>query len=229
MNDPVVWYAIPSANRERAQGCLQKWWDRGYKTAVAFDHGTVRIDTADYQTWVHYNGYFPVTNELIKYLYLEEEADLVVVGGDDMHPDPNKTAQEIAVEFFERFPDTFGVMQPIGDRGIDGTDRICGSPWIGRDFALRMNQGKGPFWNEYYAYYGDEELKVVAEELGVLWQRPDLTQFHHHWCRPGGPPKQGYQHRNERFWNRDQTIFRRRQVSKFPGSEALTRRRSSHA
>lgn len=114
---------------------------------------------------------------------------------------------------------TFGVMQPTGDPWAStprlGRDieRICGSAWIGREFALRSYGGRGPLyqggepcWNctrtgpasqgpkcaiccdtgvaiGYHHMFEDEELQNVAIKLGCFWQRPDLTQLHQHWCR----------------------------------------------
>ena len=83
-----------------------------------------------------------------------------------------------------RIYSTFGIMQPTGDRwGADEPwakalfpdapayiDRICGSPWIGREFARRMNEGAGPFHPAYRHMFADEELQCVAKRLGVLWQ-----------------------------------------------------------
>ena len=81
---------------------------------------------------------------------------------------------------------TFGVMQPIGDLKAwpaSRIDRICGSPWLGREFCRRMYQGNGPFWPEYRHMFDDEELFEVSKRMGVLWQREDLTHRHEHWGR----------------------------------------------
>src|SRR6266436_6829906 len=84
-----------------------------------------------------------------------------------------------------KYGPTFGVMQPTGDRygdtdrhlGAFGSayiDRVCGSPWLGREFCLRINQGHGPLWPGYFHMGCDEELQAISTKLGVLWQRPDL-------------------------------------------------------
>lgn len=210
-----VWYVIPSANPPRATECLARWKAQGYSTAVVVDQGMAQVPADFWGQIQPYPGYFPTVNQLIQKLW--DQADLFVTGGDDMYPDPNLTAQELAAQFFERFPDGYGVMQPTGDRGIPGVDNICGSPWIGKAFIERTYGGKGPFWPFYYAYYGDEELCVVAKQLGVLWQRQDVTQHHAHFSRPGGLQKQPYQSHNERYWKRDQTIFFERKRAGFPG------------
>jgi hypothetical protein len=87
-------------------------------------------------------------------------------------------AKQIAKECTAHFGGTFGVMQPTGDRWANGSiDRICGSPWLGREFCTRMYHGKGPMYGGYLHMFGDEELQHVATRLGVLWQRRDLTHL----------------------------------------------------
>jgi len=147
-----------------------------------------------------------------------EHADWFVTGGDDVICDLTKRAEEIARECSEHFrkyvpwvtgvarPDltheTFGVMQPTGHRfGEDPTnpnsalrsayiDRVAGSPWMGREWCKRANQGKGPLWPEFQHMHVDECLREVAVKLGVYWERPDLIHFHQHW----GLPREGERH-----------------------------------
>lgn len=159
-----------------------------------------------------YPGYAVASNALINWAFANDPAcDWVVCGGDDIDPDPKKMADEIAEECGDHFFDysgnakvktlcgTFGVMQPTGDRwGADEpwallsypgapayADRICGSPWIGREFARRVNGGRGPWCEDYTHMFVDEHMQNVAQKLGVLWQRRDLTQYHDH-CRRDG-------------------------------------------
>ena len=94
---------------------------------------------------------------------------------------------------------TFGVMQPTGDRWLEDhyraqfpdepahIDRICGSPWIGREFARRAYHGNGPWWPEFWHMYNDEHLQAVSKKLGILWQRRDLSHMHNHWARKPRP------------------------------------------
>lgn len=216
-----VWYAIPSANYARCMSCFDAWEAQGCRCAVLLDFGALIPRNAEvFLQPREYPGYFASVNQLAFHLLERHGADIVVAGGDDMFPDPKRTAQEIAEQYLARFPDGFGVMQPTGD-DLDGTDRICGSPWFGRGWIQRANGGRGPFWPEYRAFFGDEELKTVAEAQGVLWQRPDLVQRHEHWSRPGAAPKTAYQARNDGLWNRDETIFKVRRGRGFPGSAAL--------
>jgi len=211
-----VWYAIPSASMIRAGACLHKWRRRGFRTAVMIDPGTVvdHTNLADRVICVDpYPGYWQASVMLCRDVL--DTADIVVCGGDDIYPDPDANPQRIAAEFYERFPDGFGVMQPTGD-DLDGTDRICGSPWFGKAWIEEAYDRNGPFWPGYEAFFGDEDLFNVAKMLGVLWQRPDLTQFHDHWIRPGGPKKTDYQIRNDRFWEYDQKLFNERKAAGFP-------------
>ena len=132
---------------------------------------------------------------------------------------------------------TFGIMQPTGDRwGSDEPwarqmhptqpayiDRICGSPWIGREYARRINGGKGPFWEEYGHMFADEEMQNVALNYGVLWQRPDLTHFHDHCKRDGVDRTPAFlvEAYSPQHWEKNKAVFTRRKAAGFPGSEPI--------
>lgn len=127
---------------------------------------------------------------------------------------------------------SFGVMQPTGDRFAGGSiDRIAGSPWIGREFALRVNGGQGPYWPEYTHMFVDEEIMEVALNLGVFWQRPDLIHLHHHFMRqsvaldsPAVPkpiPSHLAEANSPQHWDKYQRLFRQRKAAGFPGHEPL--------
>ena len=128
-------------------------------------------------------------------------------------------------------------MQPTGDRWMvhkDGTaasDRICGSPWMGREFIERINGGAGPFWPEYFHFFCDEEMKQVAEQLGILWQRRDLTQKHEHWQRPTNDrtvrldaTRPAYLAKAHQNAGEAGKLFKERKAAGFPGSEALPKK-----
>jgi hypothetical protein len=52
--------------------------------------------------------------------------------------------------------------------------------------------------------------------MGILWQRMDLTQKHHHWTRKGGPVKTSYQANNSKmWWDHDKKIFERKKSEEF--------------
>lgn len=178
---------------------------------------------------------------------VDDSAEWFVIGGDDTLPDPDHTAHKIAGEcrfYFSSWactrqpvlpgdPRTFGVMQPTGDRYAGGQiDRICGSAWIGREFAKRVNQGRGPLWDEYPHMFGDQELQEVAQKVGVLWQRPDLTQLHMQYCRESAALDAGvvqapvpehilHDGYTPEHWLKYETLFLKRKAEGFPGSELL--------
>jgi hypothetical protein len=216
--DLSVWYVFPSCNPARAERACRAWRERGYRTAVLLDYGlpTVGADIELYES--PYQGYYRSANRLCR-LAVGRGAEIVVAGGDDMLPDPTRTAAEIGGEFRERFPNGYGVMQPIGD-DLDGTDRICGSPWLGRTFILRSYGGRGPYWAEYGHFFGDQELHEIARAQDVLWQRRDLTQRHEHWTRAGSAGQTDYQLRNgNEHWHRDEALYHQRSAAGFPGHE----------
>ena len=117
-----------------------------------------------------------------------------------------------------------GAAGRFGDRFAGGSiDRICGSAWLGREWCLRINQGKGPLWPEYTHMFSDEELQNVAIKYGVFWQRPDLTHLHNHWGRePGGQAPEFLKRANSSAeWDAYKKLFRERRAAGFPGSEPL--------
>lgn len=197
---------------------LPKWIGAGYRVIVLQDR--VRFDVHGAEVYHHgeYHGYAWAVNYLYRVVSGVSGAPVVVLIGDDMDPDPHKSPGEIRREFEERFPDTFGVMQPIGDP-LSGVDRICGSPWVGRSFASRINGGVGPLWPGYYHFFADEELFDVTTMLGCLWQRRDLSHYHDHWSRRGErPPHLGAAQDN---WDADKATHTERKSKGFPGHAPL--------
>jgi hypothetical protein len=212
-----VWVCVPSARPvEHVREWAKAWRDLGYKVVLWRDDFQPDLYPAqgvtnELITIAEYPGYAVATNALIDIVLIKDpECNWVVIGGDDIYPDPNHTADEIAAQCTEHFaerdtkmigiPDperrpyaqlvgTFGVMQPTGDRyGEDETgsayaDRVCGSAWLGREFCTRINRGTGPLWHEYTHMFVDEELQQVAIKYCALWQRRDLTHHHEHWAR----------------------------------------------
>ncbi len=212
---PEVVYALPSANEANARRCLPKWLDMGYRVITLQDRFRFTIPGVEVVTRDHYDGYYRAANHLARAV-VPAYVRWVVFGGDDMLPDPNKRASVIAAECEAKFKGTMGVMQPIGD-DLNGTDRICGSPWIGREFIQRAYRGLGPFPGHYFHFYGDEELLNVTSNAGVLWQRPDLNQYHDHWTRHGDRPK--FYDTIQDHWKLDQAIFNARKAAGFPGAD----------
>jgi hypothetical protein len=206
-----VWVAFPTANSHRAGRAAEAWSERGYRVAIAADDSTHASPRADLLLCGSpYAGYFRTSNALCKAILATDPGLVAVVcAADDMLPDPRRTADEIGAEYVERYPTGLGVMQPTGD-DLPGTDRICGSPWVGREWILTAYGGLGPLPPDYFHFFGDEQLRVDATARGLLWDRPDLTQRHEHWTRAGAPPKTEYQQRNsDAFWAADKRAFKR--------------------
>jgi hypothetical protein len=258
-----VWYCIPSKRPvAEANKALQLWRDRGYKIALFvdnFDYYGLRDRSyiANSITTGEYPGYAAAVNRLVRQVLSDyPTCDFVVTGGDDVHPDLNHTADEIAAQCSEHFEEMwsdrlragdvpswawelnayhcFGVMQPTGDRwGEEDAyarakwpdapamiDRICGSPWMGRSFCERINQGQGPLWPEYHHNWVDEELQNVAIKYGCFWQRRDLIHYHDH-CRRSGGDWAPHLLGADADYKRMEPMFRARQRMGFPGSEPL--------
>ncbi len=254
-----VWLTIPSKRPpEEAEKVLNLWRERGYKIALWRDPGEWRGINADLiLDYIDYPGYAEAVNQLIRDVLraVDPSAEWFIAAGDDVEPDLNHSAEEIAVQCREHFAaalpvhpgqwtehgaQTFGVMQPTGDRWGDKgdgkgayIDRVCGSAWIGREFARRINQGNGPLWPEYFHMFVDEHLQCVAQKLGVLWQRRDLIQLHKHWGRgPDAHPNQ-IQNPSERMpdflkransaeeWQRGKAIFQKHKEAGFAESLIL--------
>ncbi len=231
-----VWYCIPSARPvAEAEPVLVKWRAQGYKIALWRDE--LADLSSDVLLTGGYPGYAKATNQLICCV-LERDAqmDFCLIGGDDIEPDPNHTAAEIARECLEWRADTFGVMQPTGDRWGENPghpdprmrsayiDRVCGSAWLGREFCRRMYQGNGPLWPGYTHMYVDEELFEVSKAMGILWQRPDLIHLHKHWARTPNAtmedcPEFLAQANSPQGWADARAMFQARKDAGFPGYE----------
>lgn len=219
-----VWAVMPSAQAAHVPEQLNKWRDAGYTLGLMIDPGPtkvpLRMGKSEMLIECPYPGVWTAWNLLAK-AAIVHGADVVVMLGDDMDPDPNKNAQVIAGEYLHRFPTGFGVMQPCGDpqgEMIDGkrnAARVCGSPWVGKGWVNRSYRGNGPVCDQYKRFYADEELPIVAEKLGALWWRPDLMQFHRHWSW-GHMAKQDYHERDSHLMHPDRELFFSRRDAGFP-------------
>jgi len=252
-----VWFCIPSKRpaHERDE-VLKLWKKQGYKIALFLDDDSeVSKLCADYVYLGLYRGYANSVNTLaFEIMEHDPEVEWIVTGGDDTQPDLAHTAEQIAVScsnyFYTLAQDvgrpkncgsrsfysywaTYGVMQPTGDRWGDRTgpyvERVAGSPWLGREWCRRANQGHGPLWPEYFHMGVDEELQAVATMQGVFWQRPDLIHLHKHWGRhdpgkaadPRNMPSFLHRANSREEWDKFKAIFARRKQQGFPGSEPL--------
>lgn len=214
-----VWFAIPSANPENCRKVLPRWREMGYKIAVLqnFARGDIPADRVMWRD--SYPGWGDSINILCREL-VPKDAPIVVSGGDDMLPDPNHSAAEIAAQFKRHFPDLFGVMQPQGD-DFEATAQFCGSPWLGRAWIDRMYGGVGPMYPGYRHFWADEELLWVSKGLGALWIRNDLTQFHDHFRRNSSEKPAYWVQNVERNDRADTQLFIARGSLGFPGHEPI--------
>jgi len=231
-----VWLVLPSAlPPEQADECFKLWAQQGYKLCIQRDPGHIYDSHyAHIMMERPYKGYPEAVNYLAKGVLADDlDCNWIVAAGDDTHPDLSHTADEIAEALTSNFGGTFGVCQPTGDRWGDDAmarkmwptapamiDRICGSPWMGRKFCARINQGQGPLWHEYYHNWADEELQNVAIKYGCFWQRKDLIHYHNHSRRKGGQWKQ-HQKGFDADYTRMKPLFEARKQYGFPGSEPL--------
>ena len=151
---------------------------------------------------------------------------------------PHELGLVAAAKLIEPIRATYGVMQPTGDRWGENDaatwagkpksaiiDRICGSPWMGREFCRRFNQGYGPLWGDYWHMFADEELHDITEQLGLLWQRRDLKHQHNHWARPrlmrADMPAWAAPINAPEEWERSKKLFNDRKAAGFPGHTPL--------
>lgn len=214
-SDSGVWLVFPSANEGLCARNLPAWRERGYRVAVLQDR--VRFACpADVVLEVEtYEGWAASVNRLARET-LARGARIVVAAGDDMLPEASRGAGDLAKEFGERFPDGFGVMQPMGETLLHAGN-FCGSPWLGRAWCERMYAGAGPLWPGYRHNWADNELYWLARGMGVLWERPDLSQRHEHFSVTGAA-KPGYWKANaERNDCADAWMFVERAWDGFPG------------
>jgi len=261
-----VWLCIPSARPpEEAEKVLRLYRERGYKIALCCDtQADYDAKGAEAGFTVReggtYPGYAVAVNNLIRAaMLLDQSAEWFIAAGDDTEPDPRHSAEEIAKECREYFryksdvpeglqPDqkydyqrarqTFGVMQPTGDRWHEGVggftnapiDRVCGSAWYGREYCRRMYQGTGPLFSGYKHMYVDEEAQEVAMKMGVFWQRRDLVQRHNHWGRGATDkalvvepklPEHLKKWNTQAHWDESKKLFLERKAAGFPGHEPL--------
>lgn len=228
-----VWLTIPSARPAAiADACFRQWKSLGYKVAVLRDDSCDLPHADLVPILAQYPGYAKAVNMLVRTaIAYDSAAEWFVIGGDDVYPDPSHSADEIAAECRAHFGEkgtrrfaTFGVMQPTGDQWGDAQgpyiERVAGSAWIGRGFALHVYDGLGPLWPEYTHMFVDEELQCVAEHLGVFWQRPDLVHRHEHCLRRRALPEDLAPHLRKwntpEHWRQSKALFERRKAAGFP-------------
>ena len=211
---PDVWVVWPTIHKDESIEMIGAWAYLGYKTALLVNPPFTNNDfpMADIvivqEKW---QGFPVAVNVLCKFV----PGNIIVCGGDDLYPDPYHTAEEIGEQFLKRFPDTFGVMQPIGDK-FGWTHKCAVSPWIGRKFIEEAYDGNGPYRIEYFHYFSDQELQEYAIKMNAFEQREDLIQYHDHWQRKENPKRPEYLMKAGELHPRDKKIFEERKKKGFP-------------
>lgn len=237
---------MPIAHEAKCKANLPLWAERGYDLLLLQDK--YRFDVAGFvgpalrncrsvvtiHEGTEYVGWPKAINFLVRGdiarneprfdLYPEWRHDLFIAAGDDMRPDPKRTAQEVAERYFSRFPSGEGVLQPTGDDWTDSmgriAERICGSPIFGRVWAQQAYNGAGPLCPEYHNFYADEELLSVTSRAGLLWQDRELSHYHDHWSRRGDS-RTATEFHTQNWWEEDKATFERRRAAGFPLAEPL--------
>ena len=214
-----VWFAIPSASIARARDRLPAWRDMGYRVAVLQNREQGEIP-ADRVIWRDtYPGWAESVNILCREV-VPSDAPVVVTGGDDMLPDPDRAARELLDVFYAYFPESFGVMQPVGDPYMNARE-YCGSPWLGREWIDRAYAGQGPLWGGYRHNWADHELHWVARSLDVLQQDDTITQQHEHFTRTGEATPHFWKDEVASHDQADVELFIARLWQGFPGHAPL--------
>jgi len=234
----ATWYAIPS-KRAAAEvaAVVAAWQQRGYRVALWRDTGDDPV-ACDMLLTGQYPGYARAVNALCaEILQRDAECQWIVTGGDDIQPDPTRMADEISIECSAHFGGTFGVMQPTGDRWGERPelgcthpmhsayiDRICGSPFMGREWCERANGGRGPLWPDFYHMFVDQFLQESAKRQNALWQRRDLTHLHQHWMRESGHgpcPDFLAKVNGPNHWSEAQALYNRLAGRRFSDGDAI--------
>lgn len=224
-----VWLCVP-ARRNTEDSTVPEWRASGYKAAIAREPYLPSIE-CDLLLPIHeYPGWPRCVNTLASMVFLSDpEAEWIVTCGDDTHPDLSTHPHQIAEQLKSHFCGTFGICQPIGDPRKDSlghiAPRVAGSPWMGREFAMRMYHGGGPLYPGYHHNHADQELKDVAEMLGCYWMRPDLMHRHDHWAYKRGSredmPAWAAPLHTPEAWRKSNGLYQSRKLFGFPGHEPL--------
>ena len=231
------WLTIPSCRP--GGGTIPEWAVKGYKIAVIRQNEPIQADiqilTDRYLGWARSINILVAT-----VLAVDPLAEYCIGGGDDTLPDPRHAPEEIAHQLTAHFGGTFGICQFTGDRWTDTAesraqfgedrgaviDRIAGSPWIGREYCERAYGGNGPLFAGHHHCWADEEAQLVAEHLGVFWQRRDLTHLHQHWLRDNNnltgrtDEPQSWAIASKDYMQ-GRALFEERKRLNFPGSDPL--------
>lgn len=167
-----VWCLIASSDPDACRRVLGLWRQQGYKTAV-LQVGTPAEINADLTVRTPADAGVVANLNYLAERVMPKSADLAVFATDHTGPDTVFTASELADQFFERFPNGFGVMQPSAEL----SDRFTApTPFVGRAWINGAYGGYGALHGGYRRWFG-AELCWAARALHAFWERADLA--HH--------------------------------------------------
>lgn len=241
----IVFVAWPTSNVYRSNQTAKAWKAAGYKVAIATDLPTHALKSVEASVppllIKRYEGYWKAMNALCHGLVRMFKADIVVCASDGIHPHQGIHGHALGQVFAAKFPNGYGVMQPVGDRweatqtasggtqawaqhrmhGTRPSDMRLESPWLGRKIIEDVGD-EGPFCPDYDQYFADHEMHDLALRRGVLFKNPMLAQYSEHWAA-GRKPISGYQVKCfERSYEKDLALFKAREYSNFPAPKAKT-------
>jgi hypothetical protein len=133
--------------------------------------------------------------------------DVLVCASDDLYPMELEFDQAVRTDFANDVPDFDGVLWYP-----DKNSRICCHPVIGRKYYERDGY---VFHPSYRAFYCDDELTMVAQKRGKLFQSTSVEWDHRHPNYRTRKPDE-LDHRNKEFMRQDYLTFCRRQSAGFP-------------
>jgi hypothetical protein len=200
-----VWLCVP-AKRAEHESTIPIWRECGYMVAVMREPADGELQSAHLTIPVPcYQGWARSTNLLVATVMARfADAEWFVGGGDDIAPDPTKTADEIAAECGEYFmrtplhdnpenlktynpkivPPTFGVMQPTGDRWGEAQCKKCSGR--GRYLIDRFEQP------EVCTDCGGTGKQATIDRIaGSPWMGREFCRRMYHGA---GPMYNGYYH-----------------------------------
>lgn len=214
-----IWCLIASSDPEACRRVLPLWRQQGYKAAV-LQIGTPAELTADLTVRTPADAGQVANLNYLAERVIPKSANLAVLANDHAGPDGVFTAQELAEQFFERFPNGFGVMQPSAEL----SDRFTApTPFVGRAWIDSAYGGYGALHGGYRRWFG-AELCWAARALHAYWDRPDLA--HHTVTGPGAMSAATRRdHVAEAEFLNDRIIFEQRVREGFAGCEPTGSRR----
>lgn len=233
-----VWFCIPSKRpAEEADPVLKQWRERGYSIALFLDGVRPYSDTparADLRLYTErYPGYAVACNSLIaEVMLMDSGAEWFVTGGDDVLPDPNHSAEDIAEQCSAHFYNSMELLYPPdkpkwaygGPWGEGGSGAQAGSYRAWATFGVM--QPTGDRW-------GDKQGAYIDRVAGSPWIGREFAKrmyqgngpYHHEYTHMGVDEElQAVATKLGVFWQRPDLIHEHRHWGKPRPGEAMGQR-----